>query len=101
MGPALTSRRRHPLRRDGKAARNRTIAPVETGLAPSPQRGTAETRKAASLPDTSVTFGLLPPDFCTLHAAARIRQDSGYPDISLLPGLTAHVQFRYWRKEWG
>src|ERR1700674_365376 len=45
---------------------------------------------------TSVTFGLLPPDFCTLHAVAQMRQDSGYPDISFFPGLTAHVQFRSW-----
>ena len=58
------------------------------------QRGTADTRQAASLRDTSVTFGLLPPDFCTLHAVAQMRQDSGYPDISFFPGLTAHVQFR-------
>src|SRR6266851_4767300 len=48
--------------------------------------GTAETRQAVSLRDTSVTFGLLPPDFCTLHAVAQMRQDSGYPDIYLHAG---------------
>src|SRR5882762_2821884 len=101
MGPALPSRRRFPLRRNGKKAGDRIsgwgsnnssrrdgACPVSGSEAP------PKTRQAASLLGTSVTFGLTRRDFCTLHVWAQIRQDSGYPEISLLPGLTAHVQFR-------
>src|SRR6267378_7616045 len=87
MDPALPSGRRVSLRRDGKAAGDRIIVPVETGLAPSlaarhrPGRG-----KPRLYGKLSVTFGPLQPDFCTLHAVARMRQDSGYPDIHLHAG---------------
>ena len=67
---------------------------VETGLPVSGSEALPRRGKPRLYGIISVTFGLLQPDFCTLHVWARMRQDSGYPDISILPGLTAHVQFR-------
>src|SRR5258707_2826748 len=102
MGPALPSGRRLPLRRDGKAAGDRRLARVETGLAPSP--AARHCRHAASrlsagilqLPlafshPTSVPY--TPWAECVRIVASRTS--------TFMAGLTAHGQFRYWGKRRG
>src|SRR5437660_3814358 len=103
MDPALPFGRRVSLRRDGKAAGDRIIVPVETGLAPSlaarhrPGRAKPASLRASfsylwpSATSTSVPYTPWPG--CVRIVATRTS--------TFMPGLTAHVQFRYWRKERG